>query len=141
MHWRTALTELLEAGSCRTQGELVIKVQKMTGELVNQATVSRELQALGAVKVDGAYRSAPPVSLGAPVHKFSVTSNGCMAVVRTDSAYANVIGHAVDAAELDGVLGTIAGDDTVFVALQDASAVPGLRRLLGLGERRTTVAA
>ena len=86
MHWRTALTELLEAGSCRTQGELVREVQKMTGERVNQATVSRELHALGAVKVDGAYRAAPPVSLGAPVHKFSVTSNGCMAVVRTDSA-------------------------------------------------------
>lgn len=140
MHWRTALTTLLKAGSCRTQGELVREVQKITGEVVNQATVSRELQALGAVKVDGIYRTAPPASLGAPVHKFSVTSNDCMAVVRTDPAYANVIAYAIDDADLDGVLGTIAGDDTVFVALQGAAAIPGLRRLLGLDERRTTVA-
>jgi len=131
--WRQTLPDLISSGSFRTQDEIASALAAHTGVALNQATISRELNALGAEKVDGAYRLPPPPDLGAPVHAFSVTANGCLAVIKTDPAYAHLIGRAIDTASPAGVLGTIAGDDTVFVALRDDGALSGLRRLLGLG--------
>ena len=131
-NWRDTLPDLLALGSYKTQGEIVAALAAQTGVAVNQATISRELNALRAEKVDGAYRLPAPPDLGAPVHRLLVTANGCLGVVKTDPAYASVIAQAIDGASLAGVLGTIAGDDTVFVALRDEAALPPLRRLLGL---------
>lgn len=134
MHWRDALPELLHERPFRTQAEIVRALEQVSEVRLNQATISRELTALGAEKVDGVYRLPPAPDLGAPVYGFQVTANGCLAVVKTEPAHANVIGRAVDAAELPGILGTIAGDDTVFVALRDENSLSGLRRILGLQE-------
>lgn len=136
MHWREALPELVASGSYRTQGALVRALQEATGRRVNQATMSRELQTLGAEKVDGVYRLPLPPELGAPVHSFVVTGGGCLVVVKTDPAFANVIGSAIDNAALAGVVGTVAGDDTVFIATTGEASLPGLRRFLGVEDRR-----
>ena len=125
-HWRDTLPDLISSGSYRTQGEIAAALAAQTGVALNQATISR------AEKVDGAYRLPAPPDLGAPVHGLVATANGCLAVVKTDPAYASVFAQAIDGASLGGVLGTIAGDDTVFVALRDEAALPPLRRLLGL---------
>jgi len=141
MHWREALIELVHERSFRTQTEIVRVLAEVSGVQLNQATISRELTALGAEKVDGVYRLPPAPDLGAPVYRFMLTANGCLAVVKTDPAYANVIGQAVDAAGLPGVIGTIAGDDTVFIALRDEDGLPALRRILGLQAGATRSAA
>jgi transcriptional regulator of arginine metabolism len=132
MSWRDVLNDLIETGAYRTQRELVRAIEKRTGRRVNQATVSRELQALGVRKVDGIYRLGPEVELAGRVTSMVVTAHGCLYVLRCDIAFASVVAQTIDVAELPGVLGTIAGDDTVFVATDGSEgAREGLSGLLG----------
>lgn len=131
MTWRALLNDLVETGSFRTQRELVRAIERKTGRRINQASVSRELSALGARKVDGVYRIGPDLEISPRVGGIEVTAQGCLVVVHTDIAFASVVAQTIDGAALDGVLGTIAGDDTVFVATAGPDAVPGLRALLG----------
>lgn len=135
MEWRTRLRDLLATGSFRTQAELVTELAA-AGVDVNQGTVSRELQAMGVVKVDGCYRLPHPPDVPAPVHRVQLTAGDCLAVVHTDAAFASALGQFLDDASPDGMLGTIAGDDTVFVALSGRDAADRLLRLLGVGRRR-----
>ena len=127
------LRTLLSSRQLTTQAEIVSALSKL-GYAVNQATVSRELSRLGVQKVDGIYRLPRPRA-GAPIHRFLMTAGGCLAVLHTDSAFASILAQRVDRGGLDGVLGTIAGDDTVFVALRGPEVEAGLRRLLDLEER------
>ncbi|MEX0835171.1 MAG: hypothetical protein WD010_03700 [Nitriliruptor sp.] len=99
----------------------------------HQTTVSRDLDELGAVRVrgsDGAlvYRLAvdpgPATArerVDDVVRQFvvSVRSSGNLAVLRTPPACAHPVASAVDLAELDDVLATVAGDDTVLVVASD----------------------
>jgi transcriptional regulator of arginine metabolism len=131
MRWRELLPELLADGSLRTQEDLVQALADR-GQTVNQATVSRELKRMGVTKVDGAYRLPPRPEVGAPIHSFTATAEDCFVVIKTDPAFATVVAHAIDAAELEGVLGTVAGDDTVFAATSGKGATRRLRTFLGL---------
>jgi transcriptional regulator of arginine metabolism len=115
-HWRDQLRDLVASGRFQTQQELVSGLGAH-GVVVNQGTVSRELHRLGAIKRGGFY--AMPDELPAvpvPVHALHVTAGGCLLVLKTDPAFASVLGQSIDDAKFAGVLGTIAGDDTVFVA-------------------------
>ena len=132
MAWQTVLQELIDTGSFRTQRELVRAIQARTGRHVNQASVSRELTTLGARQVEGIYRLGPDLGLASRVHEIASTAAGCLLVIRTDLAFASVVAQTIDAAGLDSVLGTIAGDDTVFVATTGPAAEPSVRALLGL---------
>ncbi len=131
MSWREVLNDLIETGSYRTQRELVRALEKRAGRRLNQATVSRELRALGVRKVDGVYRLGPDVELTSHVKDVAVTAAGCLVVVHCDIAFASVIAQTIDQAGVEGVLGTIAGDDTVFVATTGRKAVEPLLALLG----------
>lgn len=132
--WRSGIPKLLTSGEFSTQDQLVAALSA-EGHAVNQATVSRELRALGVRKVDGVYRLPERASVGAPIRSFVVTGKGCLAVVKTGPAHAMVVAQSIDGAEIDGVLGTVAGDDTVFVA---TTGKGGSRRLAEwLGVRST----
>ncbi|MBW1878280.1 MAG: arginine repressor [Deltaproteobacteria bacterium] len=133
MHWRTVLPNLIADHRFQTQSEIVRALERETGLQLNQATISRELATIGAQKIGGVYRLAPAPDLGVPIRSFQLTAAGCLVVVKTEPAFANVIGQAIDGARLAGVFGTLAGDDTVFVALEGETAAMGLRRFLGLG--------
>ncbi len=135
MAWKATLDELIASGDFRTQTELVNALSGR-GHGVTQATVSRQLAAIGVVKVSGVYRHAPPVEIGAPILAVAVAGGGCMVVVRTVPAHASVVAHVIDRElslnpECAGVLGTVAGDDTVLVLLAAPNAVGELYRLLG----------
>ena len=107
------------------------------GHETTQATVSRDLDELGAVKVRGAdgrlvYRlSADPrpasarEQLDLTLRQFvtSVKHSGNMAVLRTPPACAHPVASAIDLAELPDVIATVAGDDTVLVVAADG--IPG----------------
>jgi transcriptional regulator of arginine metabolism len=131
MPWRILLPELLASDELRTQDDLVRALAER-GHTVTQATVSRELKRMGVTKVDGAYRLPPPPEIGAPIHAFAATAQDCFVVIQTDPAFATVVARAIDSAALDGVLGTIAGDDTVFAATAGKAATRRLRSFLGL---------
>jgi transcriptional regulator of arginine metabolism len=130
--WRAILNDLIETGNFRTQRELVRAIEARTGRRINQASVSRELTSLGVRKVDGVYRLGPDLDIASRVGEVAVTAGGCLVVVHTDIAFASVIAQTIDGAAIPGVLGTIAGDDTVFVATSgEPETVPTLMTLLG----------
>ena len=128
MTWKDHLLELVTSGAYRTQGELVSALDDK-GFTVHQGSVSRELRSLGVTKVRGVY-VVPDSTLGAPVHDAQATAGGSLVVLRTDPAFAPVLGQAIDDAGLAGILGTIAGDDTVFVATTGADGALALAGLL-----------
>lgn len=131
--WRTLLPDLILAGSFKTQSELVNALGRH-GHEVTQATVSRELKTLGVQKIDGVYALASIEEIGAPVLSATVAAGAALVVLKTEPAHASVLAQFVDHLALDGVLGTIAGDDTVFVALTGPSA--GERVVRELRRRR-----
>jgi len=131
MNWRTVLNDLIETGRFRTQRELTRAIEKRTGRRVNQATVSRELQQLGARKVDGVYRLGTETDSTSHIRNVRATAQGCLLVVQTELAYASIIAQKVDRAAIHGVIGTIAGDDTVFIATEGRISLPPLLELLG----------
>lgn len=123
-----------EVGS---QEELVARLG-LAGIAATQATVSRDLDELGAVKLrrDGAIRyvlseQVEPAQSAAMLDRLLaewvidiVEANG-LVVLRTPPGSANLVANALDAAGLEGVAGTIAGDDTIFIALSEGAA-PGI---------------
>lgn len=102
------------------------------GHPVTQATISRDLEAIGAMKAregDGMrYRVRDPEdirrarsALANAVDEFvdSVAITGPLVVVRVPPGAAHLVGGRIDAADIANVIGTIAGDDTVFIAVDE----------------------
>ena len=113
--WRHTLLELLRSASFTTQGQIVDALRS-AGHDVTQGTVSRELTARGVRKVGGRY-VLPSAGLPEGVEVFGAGfATGPLIVLRTGPAMAPLLGQAVDDADLPGVVGSVSGDDTVFVA-------------------------
>ena len=143
-----AIADVVRDRDLRTQRELVSAL-KDKGFHVTQATVSRDITEMGLLKVrvDGALVYALPsadaaVELGGEQRlaqllsdlPIEVRRSGTMLVIRTVPGTAHAIAAALDRAHWLGVLGTIAGDDTLFVACTDDRALTRVkRRLLRLG--------
>jgi transcriptional regulator of arginine metabolism len=105
------------------------------GVIATQATVSRDLEDLGAVKVrvasgESAYaipefepdRKAPDDHLRRVLSEWvaDVAWSGNLVVMRTPPGCAHVVASALDRNGFPGVLGTVAGDDTIFVVASEA---------------------
>jgi transcriptional regulator of arginine metabolism len=123
------IARLLEEQVISSQVQLV-ELLATEGLNLTQATVSRDLEELGAVKVripggQMAYaipelakdRVAPEEVLKKVLGEFLVeaTHSANLAVLRTPPGSAHVVASALDRAGLPDVLGTVAGDDTVLV--------------------------
>lgn len=140
----------LETDAVSSQIQLV-ELLAADGIVATQATVSRDLEDLGAVKVrvsggETVYaipqlpkdQPAPEDHLrrvlGEWVGEIAYSAN--LVVLRTPPGSAHVVGSALDRAALDGILGTVAGDDTlIVVAAEDigGAALAGrLSELAGL---------
>lgn len=138
---REMVAGLVRSGSVASQEQIVERLAA-AGLVVNQATVSRDLEELGAYKArrGGAYAlpEPEPDALRRVMREWvrGVEAAGPLVVVKTAPASAHVVAVALDAAGLDAVMGTIAGDDAIFVAVQggaDAGAVATrLRALAGM---------
>jgi transcriptional regulator of arginine metabolism len=121
------------------------------GVTATQATVSRDLEDLGAVKVrvpggDTVYaipefapaRLAPEDQLRRVMGEWvaEVTHSGPMVVVRTPPGCAHVVASALDRSGMPEIVGTVAGDDTIFCVAAEhfggASLAAILRDLAGL---------
>jgi transcriptional regulator of arginine metabolism len=118
-----------------SQEELVARLD-LAGVPATQATVSRDLEELGAVRIrrDGSMHYRLPEQLengeAARLDRLlgewvtDIITAGNIIVIKTPPGSANLVANALDAARLPEVAGTIAGDDTIFLALVDG-AVPG----------------
>ena len=141
---------LLEANAVSTQEQLVALLAE-DGIVATQATVSRDLEDLGAIKVrvpggDTVYGiPALPREAVAPedhlrrvfgewVVEVAVSHN--IVVLRTPPGSAHVVGSAVDRAGLPDILGNVAGDDTLFLVVAESSTgaavAAQLREIAGL---------
>ena len=140
------ISELLARRQVSSQARLV-ELLEADGMQVNQATVSRDLEELGAIKVrlpggETAYAIPElPRSQVAPVdHLRRVLSDwvveadrsGDLVVVATPPGSAHVVASAIDRNGLDDVLGTVAGDDTILVIARASKGAVVLERLAEL---------
>ena len=117
-----------------TQEELIVRL-KASGFKATQATVSRDIKELRLIKMateNGHYKYVQSVGEdGKSSAKFdnvlretviSVRNAGPIVVVRTSAVLAMAAAAAVDAMQINCILGTIAGDDTIFIAVSDEVA-------------------
>lgn len=126
--------QLVEQHVIHNQSELVAHLAK-AGVQATQSTVSRDLEDFGAIKVrvpgdQSAYAiPAMPTEQVAPLDHLrkvagewivDVTSSANLVVVRTPPGSAHVVAAALDRAALGGVLGTVAGDDTLIVVAEQS---------------------
>lgn len=114
----SVLRTVLARGHLSTQDELVEELRARKFE-VTQSTISRDLGRLRAVKVrDAAGRVTYRLPESAPLRGLvlDITHNGSLIVIHTTPGSANLLARQIDQARPEGVLGTIAGDDTIFVA-------------------------
>lgn len=139
---RQRILQLLDKQVVRNQAELQELLER-DGFAVNQATLSRDLRQLGVLKGNGGYALPAPAlasdaagsSLWHAARAFllSATAANNLVVLRTPPSGAQPLGLALDHAPQKGVVGTIAGDDTVLAVCADAKKARALvRRLLQL---------
>jgi transcriptional regulator of arginine metabolism len=129
------IASLLEAGNVTSQAQLVDLLAE-SGVVATQATVSRDLEDMGAVKIrvrggETAYalpelpsqRVAPEDHLRRVLSEWlvDVAHNGPVVVLRTPPGSAHVVASAIDRAGLEDILGTVAGDDTLMVIASPAA--------------------
>jgi len=130
------ISDLVVQRPVRTQQEFAAALRER-GYRVTQATISRDIAELGLVKVvrDGAHVYALPPRLAQadasgeerlrallrelPVE---VAESGTLVILRTLPGSAHPIAAALDRARWPGVVGSVAGDDTVLIACRDAAA-------------------
>jgi transcriptional regulator of arginine metabolism len=92
------------------------------GFSVTQASISRDLDELGVVKVDGKYAVvALPVAEASPFGVSAIIPAGDnLLVVRCSSGLASAAAVRIDGSKIGEIAGTIAGDDTIFIAVDGA---------------------
>ncbi|HVV18928.1 MAG TPA: arginine repressor [Pseudonocardiaceae bacterium] len=131
------IVEMVSSMAIRSQTELA-KLLAAEGVDVTQATLSRDLDELGAVKLRGADGGAPVYVIpedGSPVRGVqggtsrltrllgellvSADGSGNLMVLRTPPGAAQFLASAIDRSALHEVVGTIAGDDTVMVIVRE----------------------
>ncbi len=144
------VAKLLSQHAVASQEQLVALLAD-EGVTATQATVSRDLDDLGAIKVRaGAGETVYaipelPKDQRAPEDHLrrtfadwvvEVASSGNLVVLRTPPGTANVVGSALDRSGMPEVIGTVAGDDTLFVVVAEgltgAQVADQLRELAGL---------
>jgi len=153
------ISALIAATPIRSQGRLA-ELLAAEGVAVTQATLSRDLEEMGAVKVRrpglgtvyavpdelpgpvlralGGERSDGRFSRLAAELLVSVEASANLVVARTPPGGAHLLASAIDRAELTDVLGTIAGDDTVLVVIRDpkggSAFAARLRKMAGASD-------
>lgn len=125
---------ILSSRKASGQLEILALLAEM-GTHITQATLSRDLKQLGASRIieAGEYKYVLPTT---PHYKrvgnqedlnemmkvpgfISITFSGNMGVIKTRPGYASSIAYNIDSGNITGILGTIAGDDTIFIVVAE----------------------
>jgi transcriptional regulator of arginine metabolism len=154
---REEVIRIVRGSSVHSQDELMAMLKKR-GYKVTQPTLSRDLRELGVAKTPNGYVAPGDIAAVSPITAFtprevreerleqllrdsvlSAEAAGNLVVIKTPAAAAQPVASALDAAPIDGILGTIGGDDTIFVAFRTPAAASSfaerLRRIIGIGRR------
>ena len=137
---RAKVVALVESGVIYSQLDLVKELKKL-GFKVTQATASRDLEEIGAVRGSDGYRlqNSSDDSLARVLTNeqliLSVEASGNLVVVRTPPGGAQLLASNLDHSGLKSIIGTIAGDDTVLVVSRKANGGSDLaKELLTVGK-------
>jgi transcriptional regulator of arginine metabolism len=143
LYRRTQILDLLRLETVATQAELRQKLTRR-GIHVTQATVSRDMEELGVVKTRDGYRvpDSAPLATGPPMPELPIVLKEFMrdvsqalnlVILKTHPGNAHTVAVALDSEEWPEVAGTVAGDDTIFVATPGSREAARLRkRILAL---------
>jgi transcriptional regulator of arginine metabolism len=123
------ILELISTRAIRTQEELA-ETLASEGWEVTQSSVSRDITALRLVKAGGAYRRPLPGATPADPDERRIAdgvltidaAGDALIVLHTPPGEANRVAVALDRLAWPDVVGTIAGDDTIFLAVKDSGA-------------------
>ena len=133
-----AFKALLREERFGSQAEIVSALPDMGYENINQSKVSRMLSRFGAVRTRNAKMEMVyclPVELGVPTINsplknlvLDVEHNGFLLVIHTSPGAAQLIARLLDSlGKAEGILGTIAGDDTIFITPTSSTDIDELR--------------
>lgn len=149
---RAKAISLIQAGLVHSQSDLVALLKK-AGYIVTQATASRDLEEIGAIRArntsgESTYEiresSDDAIARSRPVPStliLSVDHSANLAVIHTPPGAAQFLASSLDHAHLTGVIGTIAGDDTIILVSKKATGGAQLAKELliyarGEGKRK-----
>ena len=149
------LADLLRGGTLASQEEATERLGEL-GFAVTQATVSRDLEQLGAVKVKrgGILSYALPDQIGGADWStgrleriltewaLSIEAAGQLIVIKTPPGSAHLVASAIDHSGLPEIAGTVSGDDTLFLAVRDGVSIPALLRRFEalMGQQKEVIA-
>ncbi|HEY5102108.1 MAG TPA: hypothetical protein VII70_04955 [Steroidobacteraceae bacterium] len=126
---RNAVVRLLASGNVHKQQDLV-RLLKKEGYVATQSSISRDLREIGVSKARGRY-VLPPAEVVRANGRFNSLAQfvqqikragPCMTVIKTSTGAAQSVAVAIDKAQWPEVVGTLSGDDTIFVATADTHA-------------------
>ena len=133
---RRSIERMLAEGGIASQHDLLGRL-RAAGIDTTQATLSRDLADLGVVKGPEGWR-LPDQAMSAPselapavrAYMLHVDVGGTMAVLRTRTGHATPLAVELDKTRLEGALGTVAGDDTIFLACRSPAMARAVARRL-----------
>jgi transcriptional regulator of arginine metabolism len=131
---RRWIERLLAEGGVGSQHDLLERL-RASGVSTTQATLSRDLADLGVVKGPEGWRmpgeaETAPSDLAPAVRAYllHVHVGGTMVVLRTRTGHATPLAVELDRTRVEGSLGTVAGDDTIFLACKSPAAARSVAR-------------
>ena len=131
VHRHRLIAKLLAADSVRSQEQLRAMLDA-AGVRATQGTLSRDLRELGVVKSPSGYaldprpgngsRAATDLERSLETHLMAADFAGNIVVLKTEPGHAQLLAAEIDRAATPGVVGSVAGDDTIFLAVRSPKA-------------------
>jgi transcriptional regulator of arginine metabolism len=114
------ILEIIGARRVATQHQLARELGRR-GIEATQSSVSRDIVELGLTKLQGRYTAPQTAFAGSPVVEVDAAGDNLI-IIKTVIGQASATALAIDGASIVGIVGTVAGDDTLFVAVKNADA-------------------
>jgi transcriptional regulator of arginine metabolism len=119
------ILHIIEKHALSDQDALRAMLLKL-GHDLTQPTLSRHLKKLNVVKTEGRYRRIEPTQATLPAFSMSEAPPNLL-VLHTEPGFANALAIKLDHLQIPGMAGTIAGDDTIFIAVQGQRQMPSVK--------------
>lgn len=110
-----AIVRLIDEVRVTDQAQF-LELLKQRGFFLTQPTLSRHLKKLSVMKRDGHYQRVETGTAEVPAYSLAQVPPNLM-VLKTRPGHAQLVGYRLDSAHITGLTGTVAGDDTVFIAI------------------------
>ena len=116
------ILDLIRVKRIGTQQALAAQLER-AGVAATQSSISRDLEELGIVKLNGHY-GLPQASRGKPSRGLLSLEgvSDCLVVAKCEPGLASAVAVEIDRSDVDEIVGTLAGEDTIFIAVRERKA-------------------